>query len=141
MKEALGTSMVFNLIMIFVAVFIALFVGSIAYTKGFKVRNRIIDIIQKHEGYNEASKSEIDENLAAIGYRIVDKECGEHKGKTNISTSDYRYCIYELDEPNAGTYYGVKVFIHFDLPLIGDFIEIPLYGETRTIFDKDKVMG
>lgn len=141
MKEALGTSMVFNLIMIFVAVFIALFVGSIAYTKGFKVRNRIIDIIQKHEMYNEEAKEEIDENLAAIGYRIIDKECGEHNGVEAISDSDYRYCVYMFEEPNAGMYYGVKVFIHFDIPLIGDFIEIPLYGETRTIFDKDKVEG
>ena len=47
MKEAIGTSMVFNLIMIFLGIFIILYVSSIAYSKGFKVRNRLIDIIVK----------------------------------------------------------------------------------------------
>ena len=42
MKEAIGTSMVFNLIMVFTGVFIAILVGSIAYSKSFKIRNRII---------------------------------------------------------------------------------------------------
>ena len=35
MKEAIGTSMVFNIILIFLGVFIALYVGSISYSKGF----------------------------------------------------------------------------------------------------------
>ena len=45
MKEAIGTSMVFNLIMVFTGVFIAILVGSIAYSKSFKIRNRIINIV------------------------------------------------------------------------------------------------
>jgi len=135
MKESLGTSMVFTLIMVFVGVFIALFVGSIAYSKGFKVRNRIIDIVQKHEGYTDEAKEEIDENLASIGYRIVDKPCSRAE---NISTSDYRYCLYRYNT-NKGNYYGVEVFIHFDIPLIGDFIEIPIYGETRLVYEKGEV--
>ena len=28
-------------------------IGSIAYSKGFKVRNRIIDIIEKYDGYDK----------------------------------------------------------------------------------------
>ena len=47
MKEAVGNSMVLTFIFVFIAIFIILFVGSIAYSKGFKVRNRIIDIIEK----------------------------------------------------------------------------------------------
>lgn len=56
MKEAIGTSMVFNLIMIFLGIFIILYVSSIAYSKGFKVRNRLIDIIEKYDGYTEEVK-------------------------------------------------------------------------------------
>lgn len=140
MKEAIGTSMVFNLVMIFVAVFIALLVGSISYSKGFKVRNRIIDIIQQHEGYTEEAKEEIDQNLADIGYRIVDKECKVRENASSIAESDYRYCLYEYTT-SRGEYYGVTVFIHFDIPLIGDFIEIPLYGETGILFEKGSVEG
>ena len=142
MKEAIGTSYVFTLVMTFVGILIAMFVGSIAYTKGFKVRNKIIDIIDKNEGYTlrtGGAKDQIDQSLAKIGYRIVDKECPTRNGATAIQKSDYRYCVYEYTNEEKGTYYGVTVFIHFDIPLIGDFFEIPIYGESRIIFDKDKI--
>ena len=141
MKEAIGTSMVFNLIMIFLGVFIILYVSSIAYSKGFKVRNRLIDIIEKYDGYTEEAKNEIAENLAAIGYRIVDSKCGDHNGVEPIADdSAYHYCIYQYNT-NKGNYYGVQVFIHFDFPIIGGFFEIPIYGETRILFEKSEVQG
>lgn len=142
MKEAIGTSMIFNLVMIFVGVFIALYVGSIAYSKGFKIRNRLIDIIEKHEVYNEDARLEIEENLASVGYQIIDRECPDDHPQAEevINDSDYRYCVYRY-KTSKGDYYGVTVFIHFDLPLIGGFLEFPLYGETRILFDKNEVEG
>ena len=143
MKEAIGTSMVFSLILIFTGVFIALLIGSLAYSKGFKVRNRIIDVIEQHNGYTESSKNEINENLAAIGYKIVGvyDRCKPHNG-TNALENDgpYDYCIYEY-KTSKGKYYGVTVYIHFDFPIVGSFINIPLYGETRIIFEKSEVIG
>lgn len=143
MREALGSSMLFNLIMIFTAVFIALLIGSLAYSKGFKVRNRIIDIIEKYDGYTQEAIEEIDENLAAIGYRIVgdDNRCGPHNGTEAIATSSsYDYCVYQY-MTSKGEYYGVTVYIHFDIPIVGYFLNFPLYGETRILFDKNEVEG
>jgi len=141
MKEAIGTSFVFNMMMVFVGVMIALLVGSLAYSKGFKIRNRIIDIVQKYEGYNDYAKEEIDKNLADIGYKLSkNNKCRERNGVTATQDSDYRYCIYRYDT-SKGPYYGVTVFITIDIPIIGDFVEIPLYGETRILFEKDKVTG
>lgn len=140
MKEAIGASFIFNLVMIFVGVMIALLVGSLAYSKGFKVRNRIIDIVQKYEGYTEEAREEINNNLKDIGYRIAGKECKERGGMTPEPERDYNYCIYRY-ETTKGPYYGVTVFIHIDIPIIGDWVEIPLYGETRILFEKDKVTG
>ena len=141
MKEAIGTSYVFTLIITFVGILIAMFVGSIAYTKGFKVRNKIIDLIDKNEGYTEKAVQEIDESLASIGYRIVDKSCPSRKGVNAEQKSDYRYCVYKYTNEEKGVYYGVTVFIHFDIPLIGDFVEIPIYGESRLIFNKEQIKG
>lgn len=140
MKEAIGTSFVFNMIMVFVGVMIALLVGALAYSKGFKIRNRIIDIVQKYEGYTIDAREEIDSNLRDIGYQIVDKECKNREGATMVQDSDYRYCIYQYNT-TKGPYYGVTVFIHFDIPILGDWVEIPIYGETRILFEKDKVTG
>ena len=142
MNEAVGSSMVFNLIIIFVIVFIVILVGSLGYSKGFKVRNRIIDIIEKHEGYDEFAKQEISENLAAIGYQInLSRTCDSKNGEQPLNNdSGFRYCVYEY-QTTKGDYYGVTVFIHFDIPIIGGFIELPLYGESRIIFDKSIVEG
>ena len=138
MKEAIGTSYVFTLMMVFVGILITIFVGSIAYTKGFKVRNKIIDLIEKNEGYNDVAIEQIDESLASIGYKIVDRECDTRKGVIGIQKSDYRYCVYEYTDEEKGVYYGVTVFISFDIPLL-DFVEIPIYGESRLIFEKTRV--
>lgn len=142
MKEAIGTSFVFNLIMIFVGVMIALLVGSLAYTKGFKIRNRIIDIIQKHDGYTEQAKTEIVQNLRDIGYQISkDYSCKERDKAVIIDKEDnYHYCVYQYNT-TKGEYYGITVFIHIDFPFIGDWVEIPVYGETRILFDKGTVTG
>ncbi|MEG2321921.1 MAG: hypothetical protein RSB71_00315 [Bacilli bacterium] len=141
MKEAIGTSYVFNFVIIFVGVMIALLIGSIAYTKGFKIRNRIINIIEKHEGYDNNTEDEIKEDLRTIGYQNTTKKCGNHNGRQPFNNnSGYNYCIYQYSTAK-GPYYGVKVFIHFDIPIIGDFVEIPLYGESRIIFNKDEVEG
>lgn len=141
MKEAVGNSMILTFIFVFIGIFIVLFVGSIAYSKGFKVRNRIIDIIEKHEGYEtDAAKEEIDENLRMVGYQIdLNKKCDKHNNTDPLQNkSAYDYCVYKYNT-SKGDYYGVKVFIHFDFPIIGGFIEIPLYGETRILFKKSEV--
>lgn len=150
MKEAIGTSFVFNLMMIFIGVLIAMFVGSLAYTKGFKVRNKIIDIIEKYEKYDINDSAEIDEindSLSSIGYQVRGDNTSKCKARGNanqvtntIQNNDYEYCVYEYNT-SRGKYYGVTVFIHVDIPLIGGLINIPLYGESRLVYSKDKIEG
>lgn len=141
MNESIGTSQVFSIMIVFVGVMIVLFIGSIAYSKGFKVRNRVIDVLEKHDGYTNEARAEIEENLAAIGYQIIDRDCParrdpayEDRSLNAINDSDYRYCIYEYMTVR-GHYYGVLIYIHFDIPLIGRYLEIPVYGETKTLYD------
>ena len=143
MKEAIGTSLVFNLMMIFVGVIIVILVSSIAYTKGFKIRNRIIDRIEEHQGYvlNTDVVTDIESDLKAIGYKIVEKSnCEDRTGATRLTAdfNDYNYCVYEYNT-SRGNYYGVTVFISVDIPLLGDYINIPIYGETRIMYDKGTV--
>ena len=150
MKEAIGTSFVFNLMMIFIGVLIAMFVGSLAYTKGFKVRNKIIDIIEKYEKYDINDSAQIDEindSLSSIGYQVRGDNTSKCKARGNanqvaetIPNNDYEYCVYVYDT-SRGKYYGVTVFIHVDIPLIGGLIDIPLYGESRLVYSKDEIKG
>lgn len=146
----MGTSYVVNFIIVFFVIFIALFVGTLSYTKAFKVKNKIVDTIEKHNGEIESSSNkldsdvqkEIDEKLGQIGYRISDKTTCELKGRfrdgaggyemlSKSGSSSYRYCIYKFSD-TKGDYYGVVAYIYFEVPIIGSKLEFPVYGETKT---------
>ena len=81
MRESFGTAFVVNMVVIFVAIFIFFFVAGMSYTKAFKIKNRITDIIEENECFNEGSctsKSEIEAVMKNTGYRIKqgDPNCG-----------------------------------------------------------------
>ena len=57
MKEAISNAFVFNLIIVFVIILIAFFVGSISYSKASKVKNRIVEVIEK-EGVKAVDSAE-----------------------------------------------------------------------------------
>lgn len=139
MKEAIGNAFLFNIVIVFVVIFIAFLVGSLSYTKAFKVKNRIVSIIEENETYNNSSvRDEIDGALGTIGYRVNKngiQKCDVRNEKNAVNkTSNYRYCIYEY-QTSRGKYYGVVAYMYFDIPLISEVLEIPIYGETKIIYD------
>lgn len=159
MKESISNALILNIVIIFLFIFLILFAGSTAYTKAFKVKNRIISIIEKREttiltkGFNAGDNSVINEiksALSDVGYRIelnVNQKCNDAMKKrfknTNYSynvvdtgTSTYNYCIaefYDANSPMQGRYYAVITYMYFEIPLIGSTLEFPVYGETKTL--------
>lgn len=148
MREAIGTSYVVNFIIVFFVIFIALFVGTLSYTKAFKVKNKIVDTIEKYDGEIESSgvlkssvQDTIDEKLGQIGYRVSKEATCETDGRFSNATevkksgsSTYRYCIYKFTT-SKGDYYGVVSYIYFEVPIIGSKLEFPVYGETKTFIE------
>ena len=63
MKESIAQAFILNLILFFFVVLVLLLFGSINYSKAYKVKNRIITIIEKYGDYNAAAKAEIEEEL------------------------------------------------------------------------------
>ena len=140
MKSAIGNAFIMNFIIIFTVIFIGLFVTSLSYTKAMKVKNKITDIIEVHNGFNDNTKSEIEAYLKEAGYKISkgNKSSCKYKGSDtytvypNTTTSNYDYCVFEFKNDN-GTYYGVKTYMYLDIPIIGDVVKIGIYGETKTL--------
>jgi len=150
MKESIGNAMLFYIIITFVVVLIMFFVGSLSYSKAYKVKNKIVEEIEKEETYNQAAIDEIEswlagggENGKGIGYRyntgslINTGNCPAVDNATLINQkSNYQYCVYEINtctngrEGRCGKYYKVVAYMYFDLPIIGDLIKIPVSGET-----------
>lgn len=122
MRESIGLTYIVYFIAIFFGLSIVLFTGSLGYSKAFKAKNNIINIIEKNEcidGGTCTSKDEIDEVLKGIGYRVK-------AGKYN----------YEITTKNVenGVVYKVTTYMYFDIPIIGSYLEFPVSGETRTIY-------
>ncbi len=160
MKEAISNVFLFNIIIVFVVILIAFFIGSLSYSKAFKVKNKIVEEIEK-EGENSKNPKQAyelaedaitewlnagGENGTGIGYRprtnsITGVRCNGKNGTLVSQSSDYQYCVYMIDtctsgrESKCGVYYQVTAYMFFDIPIIGDMIQIPVSGETM-IFSK-----
>jgi hypothetical protein len=159
MREAIGNTFIVNLLLVFIGILSALLIGSISYSKAFKVKNRIIYTIEKYGGWNVNTssgdnivRSEIEASLKDIGYHIrtassglygTANRCSNRDGGTLVyggpgTLTTYHYCVYQYDfgtGAGRGAYYGVTAFMHFDIPLIGNYIEFPVYGETKSLYD------
>lgn len=148
MRGAIGNAMVMNIVITFIILTTAFLVGSISYSKAFKVKTKIVDIIEKYDGdFNlgegKTIMSEIETYLGETGYRTssaTNSSCKKYAsdGDTIMSsTSNYDICIIAKNS-NSGSYrpeyYKVVVYMYFDFPIIGDMIKIPVTGETKSFF-------
>lgn len=157
MKESIGQAFIVNLILVFFGVLILLLFGSFNYTKAFKVKNRVINIIEKHGGYPkeeeekkayEIVRDEIYDNMREAGYSTTNikgstdkcdklKETGTRiYPNANVKNQQryYDYCVFQYDS-GIGEYYKVVVYMKFEVPLIGGLLEFPVRGETRVLYD------
>lgn len=163
MREAIGNVFVFNFIIVFVIIFIGLFATSSSYSKASKVKNTILDIVEEHadeltnvDQIPEDITTEIETMLSKVGYRLnknKKNKCPDVlNGVLMNDFSNYHYCIYKHNKaddntsdngnlPRRGNYYTVITYMYFDIPLIGDNLEFPVKGQTRTYFSEVKYKG
>ena len=137
MEESISTSYLVMMIAIIISVLSALIITFFLFSRAHKTKNKMVDIIEKYEGYSDSATKEIDQYLKDVGYNVQRKStnCPEFNGKSSLNdNSTYAYCVYEFDT-NRGKYYTVYVFVNLNLPIIGDVLEIKVKGQTRTIYD------
>jgi len=151
MRESIGNSLLLYLVVIFSGVVILFFVGIISYSKAYRVKNRIVDVIEKYNGYTtgeNSAESEINASLSEMGYTITNsdfcngssvqnhlKNISESFVLKNNPTSGYNYCVYEISDKSSSNtkYYVVVTFVNFNFPIIGSMLNIPIYGETKIL--------
>ena len=146
MREATGQVGLMNIMLFVIGIIIILLAGSIAYSKAFRVKNKIIDIIEKHNIYDSNTNSEITSTLTSLGYRTASKQDYEKNCKSTIdgykletnSHPNHLYCVYKSNNStNKKYYYKVVAYMYFDLPVIGAYIKIPVSGETKVLYADD----
>ena len=156
MKEAISNSMVMTIVIVIISFCIIVVLTSLIYSKTYKIKNRVVEIIEKHEEYNDgAVRDEIEETLREMGYQTAsrtDVSCPRGRGgnapgipdnkqgnKAINTINNYKFCVYQYNTAK-GVYYSVATFLTVDLPLISDILpmfrlEIPVYGETQVFYD------
>lgn len=154
MKEAIGGTWIFGLVIFFIAFFTAFISISLNYSKCYKLKDEMIAAIQRASGVNQDSLKEINDYMSSIGYRSSGN-CNDDVSHSicmygfNISVSgeeitgsynndNANYCIQKkvvtaIPEHPQAAYYYVKVFFRFDLPVIREVFGLKVDGETFTI--------
>ena len=155
MRDAIGGSLLLYLVIFFVSIVMLFFVSALSYVKAYRVKNRIINIVEKHdfaERFNEEDKknliSEINSDLTHIGYTASKKVTGDKcKNNSNYGSSEcqnintkangraYDYCLCKINS-NNGYFFEVITFSQFKLPVIGSLLSSSVHGETKLLGQK-----
>ena len=140
MREAVGSSFLFQIMIIFIFFFAAFMAIAINYSQAFQTKNKIINAIEQAEGYNATSRKTLEDIKSTTGYfrGISDDVCKDKLGdgafvaKSTLNADLKGMCI-KRNETASGSYYTVSTFIWFNFPIIGDIATIPVKGETKLI--------
>jgi hypothetical protein len=154
MKEAIGGSYLFILVIIMVALFTSYVSISTNYSRCYNIKDEIINSIESHGGVDHETLAEINTYLSNIGYRSTGTCTDADSKKFSISNSTSpvlseapNYCIKRhpietrkvttngvTGHPKTGAYYTVTVFFKLSMPVIGELFFIPLSGETSILY-------
>lgn len=164
MKEAMGGTWLFGIVLTFVVLFTTFISLSTNYSRCFKIKDEIITTIEHYNGVNEKSISRINEYLSGIGYSSTgncpedDSSCwyGFKVGNNTrtMGRKDVNYCIskYTITRPYKAengkvteingpighprsAYYKVTVFFKLNWPIISSIFNLNISGETSVIYN------
>lgn len=161
MKGALGNAFIMNMVITFILVFYVLLIGTMAYSKAYRTKNFLINLIDESEknGNNDfasrignpSQRDQFDEKaneyLGKVGYPLSTTQwnnCKNNMDGYNLYLGNgqgrYDYCIYKRGDIADSTgnkiirrryNYMVLVYMKMDLPVVGKYIKIPIRGETK----------
>ncbi len=154
MREAIGGTWLFQIVIAFVLLFTAFLCLSINHSKAFNVKNMIVNTIERSEGLNldnpkddEAIKK-ITNYLKETSYRTTGNCPDNYIGINRDGEKDNRnpaFCIKQQltrtpSELPEMAYYRIVVFYQLDLPIFNEMFNFQVTGDTKVLsnsFTKD----
>lgn len=141
-------------------VIMCLMAFTVNYTKAFRVKNEIRNIIEKNDGLTANAELEIAEFIHNTNYYLPEeyeqacKQMGYdvYTGNSADGASGIRFCI-KCNYANAtgwtnekaevrGVYYSIATFVTFDIPVVNNIFPISasffrISGETQLIYSEN----
>ena len=152
MREAVGTTWIFQLVIIFTLIFVSFLALSINYSRAFRIKNEILSIMEKYEGVGdqEGQSISIINNYLRNNAYGVKGSCREGEfGALSLNdnsleyvTSDgskntYYYCVKAISTYTLAKQeqfrFNVRIFFRFNLPIIGELMTFSIDGTTMDI--------
>ena len=155
MRHTISGSWIFLLVILFTLIFSAYIALTINYSKSFKVKNEVLSLIERNEGFTENGVMLINNYLSQSGYKTVgschiQSESIVYGAKTidpnaTIATvfevaepgKQYYYCFTKYTNYHSyfqtRGYYKINLFFHFDIPVLGDLHTFDVEGQTSEI--------
>lgn len=160
MKEAIGSTWILGIVLTFIALFSGYLAFSVNYSKAFRVKDGIVDIIEKHNGPTKQAIKDINDLMTTINYNstgtcstFFDNKNLSYIGvKKNIATkgnqigpgNSFNYCLQEVENVStirdgqlASSYFKVYVFFSISLPFLGGGGMFHISGETSNLYIPD----
>ncbi|MBR4619298.1 MAG: hypothetical protein IKO49_08340 [Bacilli bacterium] len=156
MRESIGSIPVLAFVMFFIAAISGYLAFTINYSKAFKVRSKIIDIVQSNENEIEnlqggvvtgtTLQTTLHDYIQEVGYgrsqEMISKYCGSDSTKGFKEFQNQGWCykivnVSEKDDEIARTYVKVRTFVSIDVPVINRILPniryFVLEGSTKTV--------
>lgn len=148
MRDAFGGAFSIRLMLIFLMLYVSFICVAINYARAFRVKNRIINIIEQNEGVDPRGNTDeqIKAALREAGYYVDESEVERVKcDSCTFNSPGYSYKkIKSADFVPEGSssrsydaYYYVETYMIFRLPVIDTFLginfPIAVKGETRVM--------
>jgi len=154
MRDAVGSTWIFSLVITFTLIFSGFLVLALSYSKAYKVKNEITSMIEKYEGItlddalnNKGSLAIINQYLYNAGYKAKGHcEVGMYgvddlESNTIImitssnNDKEYYYCIDTSSKSaSCSTIFTITVFYDFNLPFFGQIKQYSITGQTNEIY-------
>lgn len=150
MRHSIGGVWLFQLMILFILIFVAYIALTLNYSKTVKLKNEVISMVERYDGLNEQSISLVNNYLESSNY-VATGVCASEEtdgiyGALSLSEDElepaepntrYYYCVKKYRGTNQTRYYQVTLFYRFNLPVIGDTIRYMIKGTTTNFHSKD----
>lgn len=146
MRDSVGGTWLFGLIITFMLIFVGYLTLMINYSTVFKNKNEVVHMIERYEGMSADTMTLINNYLRNSGYSSKGR-CPMEDGWMGIeelsssataveNSNNAYYCYKKTEAGEAGddsAYYDVRLFLHFDIPVLGQLGSFDIKGQTIKI--------